>query len=198
MDSANSYRNLPGFDPWSVDDLLRAHFMVTEGLIGESGRFRSRNVYVVDGWGNVLHTGAAPGKVPGLVQELLGWASDADLRPMEKTAYVHFGIENIHPFADGNGRTGRLWHSLILSKWNGLFTRVPLEPVIHRTLASYCRALNTAVREGDATNFLEYMTTTTLQAVEDYVKKENFPVFTTHHQPEWFEGRMRKGTEEGN
>ena len=67
------YERLDELDPYSVDDLLTAHGIMTRGLVDESGVFRSRPVGVVDQEGHVLHFGTLPQYVPDLVMELLDW-----------------------------------------------------------------------------------------------------------------------------
>lgn len=89
---------------------------MTRGLVDESGVFRSRPVGVVDSEGNVLHFGTLPQYVPNLVMELLDWVRTAEVHMLIRSCVFHYELELIHPFADGNGRVGRLWHTLLLSK----------------------------------------------------------------------------------
>lgn len=112
------YDLLDELDPYSVDDLLLAHGIMTRGLVEESGMFRSRPVGVVDSEGHVLHFGTLPQYVPDLVLELLDWVKTSDVHILIRSCVFHYELELIHPFADGNGRVGRLWHTLLLSKWN--------------------------------------------------------------------------------
>ena len=108
------YERLDELDPYSVDDLLTAHGIMTRGLVEESGMFRTRPVGIVDQEGHVLHFGTLPQYVPDLVMELLDWAKSSDLHMLIRSCVFHYELELIHPFADGNGRVGRLWHSLFL------------------------------------------------------------------------------------
>jgi Fic family protein len=85
---------------------------MTDGLVKESGKFRSGDVGVFDG-DVAIHVGARPQFVYGLIEELFAWAKDTDLHPVLKSAVLHYEIETIHPFADGNGRMGRLWQTII-------------------------------------------------------------------------------------
>ena len=65
------YERLDELDPYSVDDLLTAHGIMTRGLVEESGIFRSHPLGLVDSEGHVLHFGTLPQYVPDLVMELL-------------------------------------------------------------------------------------------------------------------------------
>jgi Fic family protein len=110
-----AYDRILTFSPYEVKDFLKAHKLMTEGLIEESGRFRSGDVGVFDG-DIAIHVGARPQFVPELIAELFGWAKESELHPLLKSAILHYEIETIHPFADGNGRMGRLWQTLMLTK----------------------------------------------------------------------------------
>ena len=65
------YEMMDSLNPYSVDDLLNAHAVMTKGLTEESGCFRSGPVGVVDKQGNILHFGTLPDYAPGLTIELL-------------------------------------------------------------------------------------------------------------------------------
>lgn len=150
------YERLDELDPYSVDDLLTAHGIMTRGLVEESGMFRTRPVGV-DQEGHVLHFGTLPQYVPDLVIELLEWTKDSDLHMLIRSCVFHYELELIHPFADGNGRVGRLWHTLLLSKWNSVFAWLPVESIIHDHQQEYYDTINASNNAGESTAFIEFM-----------------------------------------
>jgi Fic family protein len=92
------------------DDLFELHRILAGEVMdqGEAGRYRSISVRVGG------HLPPPPGDVSGLMFELLDWWNTraASLSPVLSSAILHYRFEDIHPFADGNGRTGRalaLW-----------------------------------------------------------------------------------------
>lgn len=103
-------------NPYSIDDLLTAHGVMMQGLEQEAGAFRSRPVGVVNQSGEIVHFGTLPQYVPDAVMNLLNWVQDSELPMLVRSCVFHYEFELIHPFPDGNGRTGRLWHTLSLSK----------------------------------------------------------------------------------
>ena len=151
------YERLDQLDPYSVDDLLTAHGILTRGLVEESGQFRSRPVGVVDSQGNILHFGTLPQYVPDLVMELLDWVKTSQVHMLIRSCVFHYELELIHPFADGNGRVGRLWHTLLLSRWNPVFAWLPVESIIHDRQPEYYAAINASNEAGESTVFIEFM-----------------------------------------
>ena len=151
------YERLDELDPYSVDDLLIAHGIMTRGLVEESGIFRTRPVGVVDNEEHVLHFGTLPQYVPDLVMELLDWAKTSEVHMLIRSCVFHYELELIHPFADGNGRVGRLWHTLLLSKWNSAFAWLPVESIIHDRQQEYYAAINASNDAGESTVFIEFM-----------------------------------------
>ena len=151
------YEMLDSLNPYSVDDLLKAHAVMTKDLVEESGCFRSGPVGVVDKHGNVLHFGTLPAYVPNLVYELFDWVQNSNIHMLIKSCVFHYEFELIHPFADGNGRIGRLWHTLLLSNWKPLFAWLPVESIIHDRQDEYYRAINKSNAEGESTVFIEFM-----------------------------------------
>ena len=151
------YERLDELNPYSVEDLLTAHRIMTRGLVDESGMFRTRPVGIVDNEGHVLHFGTLPQYVPDLVMELLDWVKNSDIHILIRSCVFHYELELIHPFADGNGRIGRLWHTLLLSKWNPVFAWLPVESIIHDRQQEYYKAINASNEAGESTVFIEFM-----------------------------------------
>lgn len=153
-----AYEALDELDPWNVDDLLRAHRLLTAGLQPEAGQFRTVDVEIVNADGDVLHTGSRVEKVPQLISELFEWASASTDHPLVISSAVHYMIEHIHPFRDGNGRIGRLWQALILSQWRPVFAWMPTETLIRRYQQEYYSALQASREpEIDAAYFIDFM-----------------------------------------
>lgn len=163
------YDNMDKLNPYSIDDLLKAHSVMERGLLNEAGEFRSRPVGVADSEGNILHFGTLPQYVPKLIQELLEWTEKSEIHLLIKSCVFHYEFELIHPFADGNGRMGRLWHTLLLSKWNPIFAWLPIESIIHDNQSEYYNAINVSNNNGNSTVFIEFMLSVIKQALQESI-----------------------------
>ena len=149
-----AYELLLRLNPASEDDLLKAHKLMMNGLMPENGRFRSGGVGVFDG--EVLIHMASPAEfVPEHIHNLFAWYQQSELHPLIKSAIFHYEFEFIHPFADGNGRIGRMWHSLLLGKWKELFFWLPVEELIQSRQKEYYDALGAADAQADSAGFVE-------------------------------------------
>jgi Fic family protein len=176
-----AYDKIMTFDPYQLKDFLKAHMLMTQGLVKESGKFRSGDVGVFDG-DVAVHIGARPQFVPELLADLFTWAKKSELHPVLKSAILHYEIETIHPFADGNGRMGRLWQTLLLAKWNSIFAWIPMESVLNQNRPEYYDALYYGQHMGDSSRFIEFTlsalyqvllsTNTDLNKVEQGTKKD--------------------------
>lgn len=151
-----AYELLTRLNPYSVKDLLKAHKVMMTELVNESGIFRSKGVGVYSGT-ELIHAGTPPQYVPNLIRELFIWLKESKMHPLIKSCIFHYEFEFIHPFADGNGRTGRLWHTLILAKWKEFFLWIPIETIIHERQNEYYKALNAANTAGESTIFVKFM-----------------------------------------
>ena len=154
--AGSAYDLLPELDQMSARDVLRAHGTMMSGLVPESGCFRSGGVGVFAG-SVVVHAAPPADLVPQHMCHLLAWYQESTLHPLIKSAVFHYEFEFIHPFADGNGRTGRLWHSLLLGRWKEIFFWLPVEEFIRSRQQDYYRAFVVAGKEGDSSNFVELM-----------------------------------------
>lgn len=160
------YERLDQFDPYSMDDLCTAHGIMTRGLTEESGVFRSGPAGVVRG-NEIIHFGTLAPYIPDNMQNLFSWLKESDSHMLIKSSIFHYEFEVIHPFADGNGRTGRFWQTLLLSQWKPVFAWIPVESMIYRNQEAYYQALNQSNGEGEGTPFLRFLLEMILQTLRE-------------------------------
>lgn len=106
------YERFTGLNPQREPDLLQAHALLMLGLIDEAGTYRRGGVGVMSG-GQVVHMAPPANQVSRLMGDLFAWLEHTEHHPLIASAIFHYEFEFIHPFADGNGRMGRLWHYLV-------------------------------------------------------------------------------------
>lgn len=167
-----AYERVSMLDPYSVKNLLLAHKLLMDGLVKEAGSFRSGNVGVYAG-DQLIHAGTPAKYVPDLMSQLMTWLKESKLHPLVKSCIFHYEFEFIHPFADGNGRTGRLWQSLILQNWKEIFAWLPVETLVHEHQEEYYEVLGRADHAGDSTEFVEFMLRMIRDALKEISENQN-------------------------
>jgi Fic family protein len=153
-----AYDHLEMWNPEKEKDLLKAHAVLMSGLIDDTGRYRQSGVGVMSEK-TVVHMAPPAGRVPHLMGDLFHWLRKAEYHPLVASSVFHYEFEFIHPFADGNGRMGRLWQTLVLSRWNPLFLLIPVESMVYAHQQEYYDALQQCTQQGLVTPFLEFMLT---------------------------------------
>jgi Fic family protein len=169
-----AYDALPTFTPSAMDDLLAAHGLMLSDILVNAGRFRSQGVGIHKG-GVVHHVAPPAHQVSGLMADLTQWLNRSKDHPLIASSVFHYEFEFIHPFSDGNGRMGRLWQTLILSKWHPLFLSLPLESVIKEHQQQYYQALEDADQQADSTPFIQFMLSVIAQTLSQSMA-QNAPV----------------------
>lgn len=161
-----AYDAMPGWRPSAPSDLLTAHGLLMHGLIDDAGHYRRAGVGIYRG-DRLLHMAPPASRVATLMQDLLRWLEQSDWHPLIVSCVFHYEFEFIHPFADGNGRMGRLWQTLILSRWRAVLAYLPVETVICAQQQAYYKALAAADHAAEATPFVEFMLEALSQALGD-------------------------------
>lgn len=151
-----AYQMLDELNPNSINDLLKAHLIMETGLIDDAASFRTKGVGVASGE-EVIHYAPPAERVPLLIKELFDWLNETEEHPLIKSCVFHYEFEFIHPFSDGNGRTGRLWQTLILSKWRSIFKNLPIENIVYKYRKEYYRAIAVSGGENGCTPFIEFV-----------------------------------------
>lgn len=150
------YDRLSEFDPKSLKSFLKAHKLLMNGLIDSPGKLRTKAVGIFKG-DQVAHIAPPAENVGYLMNELFEYYREADDPVLIKSCVIHYEIEFIHPFMDGNGRMGRLWQTLILMKSYPLFQYLPFETIIKSRQKEYYDVLERSDKEGRSTKFIEFI-----------------------------------------
>ena len=153
-----AYEQIDKMNPYSIDDLKKIHGILTFLIEKDAGKFRNHGEAVYDG--DVQIFMAPPHKlVPGLMDNLFNWMNEVKdtINPLIISSIFHYEFVFIHPFHDGNGRTARIWQTVILSHWQKAFTYLPIESMIKKNQEEYYTVIQNCNNAGNSTEFIEFM-----------------------------------------
>lgn len=174
----NAYEMINEVDPYSIKDLKKIHGIMTYLIVDESGNYRKGNEGVFDADGNCIHICPPPEQVDELMKQLFNWMkkNKNDLHPLVLSSVFHYEFVFIHPFKDGNGRTARLWHNVILSSWKEIFEYLPIESQIKKYQDGYYKAIAECNLKGDSTIFIEFMLKMIDEILDEAVNTSKMPI----------------------
>ncbi len=167
-----AYRLMSQLDAFKEKDLLKAHGLMMSQLVQNAGQYRQEGVGVFDGNGNCLHMAPPHDRVPELMGDLFHWVRTCNTHPLVYSCVFHYEFEFIHPFIDGNGRMGRYWQTMLLSRWKGLFAWLPVETVVREHQQDYYNVIAKCDAAGESTLFVEFMLQCLLEVMENYEETE--------------------------
>ena len=169
--SIQAYDLLLTLNPYNEKDLLKAHKLMMQDLVENSGKYRTDGVGIFDGE-HVVHVAPPAKRVPELMADLFEWLKTSDVHPLIKSCVFHYEFEFIHPFQDGNGRIGRLWQTVILKEWKEVFAWIPVETLIKENQKEYYNALGVSDKSANSTKFIEFMLSIILTTIEEIIETE--------------------------
>ncbi|MFM1934711.1 MAG: hypothetical protein RL360_1592 [Bacteroidota bacterium] len=144
------------FEPSKKASFLNAHLLLMQGLVTNPGKYRNRSVGITKGK-TLTHIAPPAERVSYLMDDLFDYVARDPDPLLIKSCVFHYELEFIHPFLDGNGRMGRFWQSLLLSKSHPIFEFLPFETIIAASQSAYYQALAKSDACGQSTPFIEYM-----------------------------------------
>lgn len=169
-----AYKKIPEINPTSISELKKIHGIMTYRTVNESGVFRKGEEGVFSG-DKCIFIAPPPHMVSGLMNDLISWMkrSEGVVHPLILSAVFHYEFVFIHPFADGNGRMARLWHTVILYRWRNIFEYIPLESQIERFQTEYYDAIAQCHVNGNSDVFIEFMLDMIDQILDEVILQIN-------------------------
>ena len=164
-----AYQLMHDLDAFQEKDLLRAHGLMMADLVDNAGRYRKGGVGVFAGE-QCIHMAPPADNVPFLMADLFEWISTTDTHPLVSSCVFHYEFEFIHPFMDGNGRMGRYWQTMLLSRWKGIFAWLPVETIVKQHQQDYYDAIAQSDSQGNSTIFIIFMLRCILQTIKEQQK----------------------------
>lgn len=166
-----AYDLIGKFRPNSLTSFLHAHKILMNDLVQEAGRLRTTNVGILQGT-KVAHAAPQPKLVPKLMDQLFTFLkNEKNTHPLILSAILHYEIEFIHPFTDGNGRMGRLWQTVLLTRFHPIFEFTPVESVVKDRQLEYYKALGVSDKVGSLDAFIEFSLKTIHDALVSLVQE---------------------------
>lgn len=182
----------------SIDFILELQKVVTQDTLDEddhafSGRFRDDMVYIKNKRDQIIYTPPPAGLVLPAMEKMVGWVNrrseDGFVHPIIRASFMHHYFVHIHPFFDGNGRTGRalFYFDLIKNEYE-FFKYFSISVAVQKAKGKYYKAIrDSEIHEGDFTYFLLYMAETILESIH-LVKAR----IGHHYQKEFVAERLNK------
>ena len=164
-----AYQLMQSLDAFNEKDLLRAHGLMMTDLVDKAGQYRTEGVGVFDG-DKCIHLAPPADRVSSLMADLFEWVRHTDTHPLISSCVFHYEFEFIHPFMDGNGRMGRYWQTMLLSRWKGIFAWLPVETIVKQHQQEYYNAIAQSDAQGNSTVFIDFMLRCILQTIQEQQK----------------------------
>lgn len=165
-----AYQHVSDINPSSIAELKKIHGIMTYKTVEESGVFRKGEEGVFSG-DECIFVAPPPHMVNELMKSLLAWVkrSEGTIHPLILSSVFHYEFVFIHPFADGNGRMARLWHTVILYRWRDIFEYIPIESQIEKYQAEYYDAIAKCHVNGNSNLFIEFMLNMINQILDEVI-----------------------------
>lgn len=193
-DAYDAYQIIEEYDGFKEKDLLKAHGIIARTIDKEFGRYRSHPEGVIDEQGNVVHIAPSEKMVPSLMSDLFNWLkNDKDTPLLIRSCIFHYEFVFIHPFGDGNGRVARLWHNVLLMKWNNLFEYIPIESHIYKYQKEYYESIDRSNKSGNSNVFIEFMLKMIDETIDEALKSINQESKNISEQVNRLLGVMKQG-----
>ena len=164
-----AYNQLDKVNPYKLDNLLSIHGIMMNDLVKEAGKLRTGQVGVYNSKGEVIHMAPPADLVPEQIKQLFAWLETSNANMLIKSSVFHYEFEFIHPFNDGNGRTGRLWQTALLASWKPIFAWIPIESIIKDNQAEYYQAIALSTTQGKSNVFILFMLNVIDKSIKDLI-----------------------------
>ncbi|MBY0480254.1 MAG: Fic family protein [Chitinophagaceae bacterium] len=175
LNAIDLYDQIDKLNATSIASFLKAHAILMKGLSPSAGKIRSSSVGIVKGM-QLTHLAPPAKMVKSLLNILFNYLKKDKDPVLIKSCVFHYELEFIHPFSDGNGRMGRLWQTVLLQKYNPVFSFLPIETIIKKRQSDYYKALSISDKAGNSTTFIEFLLSVIDHALEDLLHLQQPPL----------------------
>lgn len=178
------YQSLGSVAFGSLHSLLSMHKSLIIDKANEAGQYRKSGIGVIKN-NKTIHQAPPANMISTLMTDLFIWVNESDVDPLIKSCVLHYELEFIHPFNEGNETLAFLWQTLILKQEHDLFHYLPVERVVAKQVKKYKKAMTASKKGFDSGPFIEFMLTTInelLENIAEYTDVETIitPVVTSH------------------